>query len=164
MMRALAALALGLLAVVARPAVADPVPQLEADLGLAVVDIAYEHPIAKHESVGVEAGIFGTYFLPWFSAGDAATGVGGGVRVSWFSGKEGRGLYVTPFFRAADVGASGHTGLALSGGAFAGYAFMLTRKLDLRVGGGLQYIHYNFADTRASTPFVALDLVVGYRL
>jgi hypothetical protein len=157
-------ISLGLLAVAASAAAADPAPQLQADLGLAVIDVAYEHPIGGHESVGVEAGIFGTYFLPWFSAGDAATGAGGGVRASWFSGSEGRGLYVTPFFRAADVAANGHTGLALSGGAFAGYAFALTHRLDLRVGAGLQYIHYDFAGTRASTPFVALDLVVGYRL
>jgi hypothetical protein len=155
---------LGALLGIARPTAADPAPQVQADLGLAVIDVAYEHPVGAHESVGVEAGIFGTYFLPWFSAGDAATGAGGGLRASWFSRDTGRGLYVAPFFRVADVGADGHSGLAVSGGAFVGYALALTRRLDLRLGGGAQYIHYDFDGVRASTPFVALDLVVGYRL
>lgn len=76
----------------------------------------------------------------------------------------GRGVYVTPFVRVADVGASGHTGVAVSGGAFVGYAFAATGRLDVRLGVGAQYIYYDFDGVRASTPFIALDLVIGYRL
>jgi hypothetical protein len=38
-------------------------------------------------------------------------------------------------------------------------------KLDLRVGGGAQYIYIDGDNgVEASTPFIALDFTVGYRL
>ncbi|HEY5926985.1 MAG TPA: hypothetical protein VIV11_35100, partial [Kofleriaceae bacterium] len=114
--------------------------------------------------------IFGTYFLPWFDLGDRVVGFGGGVRASYFPRDDGRGLYITPYVRAArvtgehDEGIEG-TGVAVELGAFVGYAFRLTSRLDLRVGGGAQYIYIDGDnDLGASTPFVALDAVVGYRL
>jgi hypothetical protein len=146
-------------------------PQIQADLGLSVAFAAYEYPITSHLAIEVGGGIFGTYFLPWFDAGEDVKGFGGGIRPTWFARASGRGLYVAPYVRAIRVsgeldGESG-SGLAVTSGVFVGWAFGLTRKLDLRVGGGAQYI-YSHVETAAgdldtSTPFVALDLVVGYR-
>lgn len=146
-------------------------PQIQADLGLSVVFAAYEYPVSSHIAVEAGGGLFGTYFLPWFDAGEDVMGFGGGVRTTWFSRASGRGLYVAPYVRAIRVGGelegeSGN-GLAVTSGVFVGWAFGLTRSLDLRVGAGAQYI-YSHVETAAgdldtSTPFVALDLVVGYR-
>lgn len=165
--------ALALVMLLAGTAAADDKlePQIQADLGLSVVFAAYELPIAKHLAIEAGAGIFGTYFLPWFDAGENVRGFGGGIRPTWFARESGRGLYVAPYVRAVRVtgeldGESG-SGLAVTSGVFVGWAFGLTEKLDLRVGGGAQYI-YSHVETAAgdldtSTPFVALDLVVGYR-
>ena len=53
-------------------------------------------------------------------------------------------------------------------GVFAGWAFGLTDTLDLRVGAGAQYIHTTadgpMGELSTSTPFAAIDAVVGYRL
>jgi hypothetical protein len=162
-----------IVAVLATPALADePGPQLarqvQLDLGLSVVHAAYEHPIGNHVALAIGAGIFGTYFLPWFDAGDDVAGAGGGVRATWFSRRGGRGLYVTPYVRASYVsgerdGMEG-TGVAITSGVFAGWCFAVKRRLDVRVGAGAQYIYIDADPLAASTPFVALDLVVGYRL
>ena len=146
-------------------------PQLQIDGGLSVIGPAYEHPVARHVAVHVEAFIFGTYFLPWFDAGDKVRGFGAGLRPTWFANANGRGLYVAPYFRVVGVDDDtlfGAAGVGFTTGAFAGYAFALGDRLDLRIGGGAQYIHFGF-DTddgrrSASTPFVALDAVLGYRL
>ncbi len=57
-----------------------------------------------------------------------------------------------------------HNGVGIAAGAFVGWAFGLTDRLDLRIGIGAQYIYLDAPPLGASTPFVALDLVVGYRL
>ena len=148
-------------------------PELQLDLGLAVVSAAYEHPLGQHLAVQVEAGVFSTYFAPWFDAGDEVMGFGGGIRPTLFLSDGGRGWYIAPFLRVArvtgtaDSGATG-SGVGFSSGVFAGHAFGLTERLDLRIGAGVQYMRY-FVDTAAgqvglSTPFIALDIVVGYRL
>lgn len=165
-------LRLGVLAVIlasSAAARAELRPQVQADLGLTVVHAAYEQPLGAHVAVALEAGIFGTYFLPWFDLGDDTAGFGGGVRATWFAKDTGRGLYVTPYARVVRVGGEDamgteHTGVAVTGGVFAGWAFGLSERLDLRVGGGAQYIYVDAGPLGASTPFVALDLVVGYRL
>ncbi|HEU0029760.1 MAG TPA: hypothetical protein VFQ53_03935 [Kofleriaceae bacterium] len=146
--------------------------QLQADLGLAVIGAAYEQPLAAHVAVQVEAQIFGTYFLPWFDAGADVQGLGAQVRPTWFLRDDGRGLYLAGYLRGVLVrgdkdGETG-TGNGYCAGAFAGWAFGLTKQLDLRVGAGAQYIAFH-VDTDAgrletSTPFVALDAVIGYRL
>ncbi len=143
-------------------------PQIQADLGLAVVGVAYEQPLSPHFALQIEAQIFGTYFLPWFDAGDKVQGGGGELRPTWFPGLRGQGLYVAPYFRLDRVsgkhdGMTG-TGFGMCAGAFVGYAFRLTRRLDLRVGAGLQYIYIDAGPVGASTPFIALDTVIGYRL
>lgn len=149
----------------------DPRPQLQADLGLSVICVGYEHPVAQRVAVFVGGGIFGTYFLPWFDRGDDVIGGVGDVRVTWFSGKDGRGLYVTPYVRAGyasgddeETGAHGG-GLVVTAGAFVGAALRLTSRLDLRLGLGGQYIYINGKnDVGASTPFVAIDIALGFRL
>lgn len=150
----------------------EPAAQLQADLGLSVVQLAYEHPFGTHFAASISAGIFGSYFLPWFDLGDNVVGVGGGVRGTWFARTTARGFYIAPYARVHHVSGDHDdmhgTGPGFSTGIFAGWAFRLSDRLDLRVGAGAQYIRQSL-DTPAgrqtsSTPFIALDLVVGYRL
>lgn len=145
---------------------------LHADLGLSVIQLGYEHRLGRHVSASLSAGVFGSYFLPWFGLGDDVVGLGGGVRVTWFSRPSGRGFYVAPYARghrvSGDHDGMHGSGFGFSAGAFAGWAFGLGDKIDLRVGVGAQFIDH-YVDTPAgrattATPFVALDLVVAYRL
>jgi hypothetical protein len=147
-------------------------PQIQADLGLSVIQAAYEYPFGRHVAASLSAGIFGSYFLPWFDRGDDVIGVGGGFRVTWFARDTGRGFYVAPYVRVHRV--SGHhddmpgNGLGVSSGAFAGWAFGLTDRLDLRLGAGAQFIRHSIETSAgksvSSTPFIALDILLGYRL
>ena len=145
--------------------------QIQADLGLSVVGLAYEHPIGSHLAIQVEAQVFSTYYAPWFDVGDKVSGIGGQLRPTYFPRRGGHGLYIAPYLRVDRVtgerdGASGHAfGYAVGG--FVGWAFPLS-VLDLRIGAGAQYMSYT-VDTamgvvECKTPFVALDVVVGYRL
>ena len=157
-------------------AVAEPTaetldPQVQIDGGLSVIGPAYEHPITSHIAIGVEGFLFGTYFLPWFDAGQNVKGFGGGIRPTWFRNANGRGLYIAPYLRIVavdDESLFGATDVGFTTGAFVGWAFRIAKKLDLRLGGGLQYIRFesDVADARitTSTAFVALDAVIGYRL
>jgi hypothetical protein len=146
-------------------------PQLQIDGGLSVIGPGYEHPLGEHVSLQAEVFIFGTYFLPWFDLGEEVKGFGAGLRPTWFANADGHGLYVTPYVRGAivdDEAIFGASGLALTAGAFVGWAFALSDKLDLRLGGGVQYIHAHVetdtGDERFGTPFVAIDGTLGYRL
>jgi hypothetical protein len=151
----------------------SPRAQIQADLGLSVICVGYEHPMwNKPVSVFIGGGIFGSYFLPWFDRGDETIGAVGDLRVTWFPrSDDGRGLYVTPYLRAgyasgedADTGASGG-GVVVTSGVFVGYGFRLSNRLDLRVGAGGQYIYIGGDNgVGASTPFVALDIALGFRL
>ena len=160
---------------IAHDAAADPAetlaPQIQVDGGLSVIGPAYEHPISSQIAVGVEAFVFGTYFLPWFDLGQDVKGFGGGIRPTWFRNPSGSGLYVAPYLRIVavdDESITGATDVGFTTGIFVGWAFRLADRLDLRVGGGLQYIRFesDVPDARVttSTPFVALDAVIGYRL
>lgn len=150
-----------------------PRAQLQADLGLSVICLGYEHPLWNNPvSVFIGGGIFGTYFLPWFDRGDETIGAVGDLRVTWFPRSEdGRGLYVTPYVRAGyasgddeDTGARGG-GVVVTSGVFVGYALRLSNRLDLRLGAGGQYIYIGGDNgVGASTPFVALDITLGVRL
>lgn len=160
----------------AAPAAAEPAPalqrQVQADLGLAVIGFGYEHPLAARLALQLEGQIFGTYFLPWFDAGDDATGLGAALRATWFARPSGHGLYVLAYGRLDAVrierGDLRADGFAVSAGGAAGWSFRLTRRLDLRVGLGAQYIYMRAEaqGTRlgASTPFPTLDGILGYRL
>ncbi len=154
------------------PETATRPSSIVADLGLTVVHLGYQHPIGRHLALSLTAGIFGTYFLPWFDLGDDVKGIGGGIRGTWFARESGRGFYVAPYVRVQRVSGSHDdldgSGPGFSAGAFAGWSFGLGEKLDLQLGLGAQYI-YQYIDTSAgkqtsSTPFVAIDILVGYRL
>ena len=160
-MRALLAIALVTVPVAAA---AEPA-QLQADLGLAVIGAGYEQPLGDHLAVMGEVQIFGTYFLPWFSLGDNLVGYGGQVRATWFRQTSHHGLYAMGYLRldrAHDDADTSMTGWC--GGGAAGWAFGLGKKLDLRVGAGLQYMRYLSDTSSVDTPFIELDTVVGYRL
>jgi len=145
--------------------------QLQIDGGLSVIGAGYERTLNPHLALQAEAFVFGTYFLPWFDLGDETKGLGLGVRGTWFADASQRGLYVTPYLRLVapddesitDLGGSGFTT-----GVFAGWSFGLSSGLDLRVGAGVQYIRVRVetasGDSLSSTPFVALDATLGYRL
>jgi hypothetical protein len=149
--------ALGIVALApSQPAAAEPGSQLQADLGLSVVCLGYEHPVGGHAAVMLGAGLFGTYFLPWFDRGDDVAGAIADLRATWFAGDDHHGLYVTPYVRGGYA-----DGAAVTAGAFVGYALGLGRALDLRLGGGAQYLAI---DDHAHTPFIALDVTLGYRL
>ncbi len=142
--------------------------QAHADLGLSVVGVGYERPVAAHVAIEGQAGIFGTYFLPWFDRGDDVKGLQLGARVTWFARTTGHGLYVAPYLRGVAVrggeGGQSGEGLGVTAGVFAGWAFRLGARLDLRAGAGAQVIHFDADPFSASTPFVALDVLLGYRL
>ena len=172
-MRAAIVIAIATATIAARPApaTAEPAalaPQAHADLGLSVVGVGYERPVAGHVAVEAQGGIFGTYFLPWFDRGDDVQGLQLGARVTWFARASGRGLYVAPYLRGVAVrgerdGQSGR-GLGVTAGAFVGWVFGLGERVDLRLGAGAQWIYFDADPLAASTPFLAADILVGYRL
>jgi hypothetical protein len=146
-------------------------PQVQIDGGLSVIGVGYEHPVAAQLAIQVEMFVFGTYFLPWFDLGQDTKGVGVGIRPTWFANPSGHGLYVTPYVRGVAVSPdtiTGFDGTGFTAGAFVGWAFGLTDALDLRVGAGAQYIRLRTEtagqSALSSTPFVAIDVTVGYRL
>ncbi|MDX2091725.1 MAG: hypothetical protein SFX73_27945 [Kofleriaceae bacterium] len=143
-------------------------PQLQVDGGLSIIGIGYEHPIGHRLALQVEAGTFGTYFLPWFDLGDRVIGAIGGIRLTWFARPNGYGPYVTPYVRSGyawgEHAGQDSAGVVITAGAFVGWAFRLAHRLDLRLGVGGQYIYINGDNgLSASTPFVALDATIGYR-
>ena len=153
------------------PAAAEPAalaPQAHADLGLSVIGVGYERPIGGRVAIAAQGGIFGTYFLPWFDRGDDVQGLQVGARVTWFARASGRGLYVAPYLRGVAVrgevdGESGQ-GFGFTAGAFAGWAIGLGERVDLRLGAGAQWIYVDAPPLGASTPFLAADILLGYRL
>lgn len=147
--------------------------QLQLDLGTGVIGVGLELPVAAHLAVQVEATGFSTFFLPLVGGGVNVVGAGVGVRPTWIAGRDGRGLFVTPMFRLAYVGAEKETGerghgLAIATGLTVGQAFRVSQRLDLRLGFGGQLIHYDVRTAggplTATVPFLALELVIGYRL
>src|SRR4051794_14576892 len=87
-------------------------PQVQLDLGLAVIGVDFEHHLGRHAAIQVGATIFSTYFAPWFDAGDKVMGFGGELRPTYFFAAGERGWYIAPFLRvdrvtAPDVDGSG---------------------------------------------------------
>jgi hypothetical protein len=110
--------------------------------------------------------------LPYIGGGVNTYGGGGGVRATWLAEPSGHGLYITSYFRLEGVhGLHDHkpgNGPATATGLMVGQAFRVSDKVDLRFGFGGQWITYAI-DTAAgkltaSVPFLAVELVVGYRL
>jgi len=152
-----------IVALAATPVAAEPPAQIQADLGLAVVGAGYEQPLGDHLAIMGEAQIFGTYFLPWLDAGTNVTGFGGQARGTWFRDASHHGLYATGYLRFDEVGANNDHAFGWCGGLVGGWAFA-AGPLDVRVGAGAQYKRYRHASIDIDTPFVELDLIVGWRL
>ena len=148
------------------PEAPPPRAQIQIDAGLSVIGAGYEHPIGRRLAVQAEAFVFGTYFLPWFDLGDRVAGMGGGIRVTRFARADARGLYVTPYLRVASVGEgiTDFDGTAVTAGCFVGWAIGLGERVDLRLGAGAQWIYVEANELDASTPFLAADITVGFRL
>jgi hypothetical protein len=149
---------------------------IQADLGLAVVGLAYERMLLSRLAVQLEAQVFGTWFGPMFDLPNMS-GFGGQVRPTWFVTNDGpRGVYVAPFFRVDRVRAEkDHAegkSVGFSTGIFGGYSFVFGEAFNLRIGAGAQYMSYvvvvpaglDGRDTRLAFKqfFPALDLVLGY--
>ncbi len=149
---------------------------IQADLGLAVVGLAYERMLLKRIALQLEAQLFGTWFGPIFDRPNLA-GFGAQVRPTWFITHDGpRGLYLAPYFRVNRVRgekdfAEGYN-VGFSAGLFLGYSWVFAERFNLRVGAGAQYMSYHVdvpvgaggQDTRLEFRefFPALDLVLGY--
>jgi hypothetical protein len=152
---------------------ASPPFELQADLGLAVIGVGVEHPIATQLAIAAEVFTTGTYFLPWFDLGPNAQGFGGGVRLTWLEHPWSRGLYGVALLRLSGVHTDGSdTFLMTEVGLAAGYAFPIAPKLSVRLGLGVTAFHGAGTERMAGkaetanvgTPFVQLDAVVSYRL
>jgi hypothetical protein len=155
---------LAVIVLLAGSAGAEPA-QVQADLGLAVVGVGYEEPLGDHLAIMGEGQIFGTYFLPWFDRGDNVTGYGVQARATWFRAEHHHGLYATGFLRFDEVTDDfDMSTFGWSGGGVVGWAFPATERLDVRVGAGAQWMRYESPTTDIDTPFITLDLVVGWRL
>lgn len=141
--------------------------ELQIDGGLSVIATGVEVPVSSHWSAMLGAGLFGSYFLPWFDAGDETIGVIADARVTWFRRTHGSSLYITPYVRTGvtsgtndDLHRDGR-GPVVTGGFFIGYAFDLSHA-DLRLGVGAQYIYIDASnEIGASTFFPAIDITVG---
>lgn len=143
---------------------------LQADLGLGVVGLAYERILDEHVALQLEAHAFGTWWGPTFDL-PRFQGFGGQLRPTFFVTENApRGVYVAPYFRAEAVSTTvgdvtGH-GFGWSAGVFVGYSFVFADRINLRIGGGAQYMAYaaDVGPTRVEWKrfHPALDLVVGY--
>ena len=67
-------------------------PQVQLDLGLSVITANYEHPLPANLAVAIGVGVFSTWFLPVFDAGDRFLGPGAELRITRFFRDDGRGL------------------------------------------------------------------------
>lgn len=161
--------ALLVLAAIAGAAHADPQVQLDLDIGK--VGVAYEHPVGAHVAIAAEATGFSTYFLPFIGGGIVTFGGGGGARATYI-GHGRRPLYLAlagDYERIAGDDEAGNRarGNAWLASATVGQTFR-TKALDVRVGFGAQWVHYLLRaedkHLRADVPFLALELVLGYRL
>lgn len=148
-----------------------PLNAIQADLGLAVVGLAFERVLSRHVAIGAELHAFGTWFGPALGYPDF-NGFGGQIRVSVFPfGDAPDGVYLSAFERLDDVTAQsgGASGAAWGASAdlVAGYSITFARRFDVRLGAGAQYMSYavfaNRARLQMVTFFPALDLVVGCR-
>jgi hypothetical protein len=153
----------------AEVAAATPEHNVQLDLGLAVVGLAYERAVASRLAIQLEGHVFGTWFGPIFDEPNLI-GFGAGLRPTVFlTGDAPRGVYIAPFVRVDRVtidepGATKNWGY--STGAFVGYSWLFGAHFNARVGAGAQWFAYEVfvGDRRESfTAFLpALDLVVGY--
>ena len=138
---------------------------VNADVGLAVLGLAYQRVVHPRVELQVQA----QYFSPWF----VSSGVGGfGAQLRPFfflSGAAPAGVYISPFVRASYVRGRINDveggGLGLSAGATFGQSFFFARRVVLRGGVGLQYLSYEVASplakARIQTFYPTIDLSIG---
>jgi hypothetical protein len=166
------ALAIGLATPAARAAEdAEARPNaIQADLGLAVIGLAYERALGHHLAIQVEAQVFSTWFGPIFDLPNF-TGAGGQIRPTVFPlGDAPFGLYIAPYFRVDGVTAEANgargSSVGWSAGGFIGYSWRLFRVVDIRLGAGAQYLSYavraGATELAFRQAFPAIDIVVGY--
>jgi hypothetical protein len=111
---------------------------VNADVGLAVLGLAYQRVLHPYVELQLQA----QYFSPWFVT-SAVGGFGGQLRCYFFlSGTAPAGPYFSPFVRAAYVRGRINdiegSGAAWSAGAAFGQSFVLARRVVVRGGVGLQ--------------------------
>lgn len=138
---------------------------LNADVGLAVVGLAYHRVLHPRVELQLQAQIFS----PWFVTSGVA-GPGGQLRSYFFlTGSAPAGVFVSPFVRAAFVrgsinGVEG-SGLGWTVGASFGQSFLVANRFVLRGGVGLQYLSYEVASEREQmrirTLYPTFDLTLG---
>jgi hypothetical protein len=143
---------------------------IQGDLGLGVVGLAYERALNPRVAVAISAHVFGTWWGPYFDL-PRFSGFGAQIRPSFFLTQDApRGVYIAPYFRSEAVSAKTDTatgnGVGWSLGTFVGYSFVIGDHVNLRIGGGAQYMSYavDAGGTRLEWKrfHPALDLVVGY--
>jgi hypothetical protein len=154
--------------VFAEPEPPPPRHAVQLDLGLAVIGLAYERAVSPRLRVQLEAQYFDTWFIE-----PHLRGAGLQVRPTVFVDRTpGRGLYLALYGRidrvSATVAGQDGTGWARSVGGFAGYALPFAGRWDLRIGIGLQHLHYDLgvagAEGVGDRLLPALDLVLGRAL
>jgi hypothetical protein len=155
---------------------------LLADLGLHVVNVAYQHTLDCYAVLQVSAGLY----VPWTvtrdvlglgggrATGDAATDLAGGVvRVRSFlfpTGSAPTGFWISPFYQLGYVRAASETtdlhGLAQASGVTVGGTFRIATHWQVALGGGAQFHLASLGGTTAEPGFAlpgpAIDLNVGY--
>lgn len=138
---------------------------VNADVGLAVIGLAYQRVLHPRVELQLQA----QFFSPWFVTAGVG-GLGAQVRPYFFlSGSAPAGVYISPFVRAAYVrGRIGDVeggGPALSVGAAFGQSFVFARRVIVRGGLGLQYLRYEVASesshAQIQTLYPTVDLSFG---
>lgn len=138
---------------------------VNADVGLAVLGLAYQRVVHPYVELQLQA----QYFSPWFVTSGVG-GFGGQLRSYFFlSGTAPAGPYFSPFVRAAYVRGRIHdiegSGAAWSAGATFGQSFVFARRVVLRCGVGLQYLSYEVsagvAKEKIRTFYPTIDLTIG---
>ncbi len=138
---------------------------LQADLGLAVAGIAYEHRFIPAHWFAVRGALQATY--PWYTGKDVK-GISLELRPMFYFGSL-NAFYVSPFFRAASIRTTeGGSYPGWTAGITAGYTHHFGAHWMGRVGAGAQYFAYaHFVDATKEVGLAGVwpdvDLVVGYR-
>ena len=162
---------------VAQPRLAAPAPQPlnsiqfnPANLVFGVIGLGYERVLANWVSLRFEA----QYTRNWFSKDDIWA-LGGTVRPFFFLTRAApSGLYVSPLATLAyseghNSAASAH-GAGWAAGGTIGYSWLIRRLVNIRVGGGVQYVSIEVTGQSATSTarigasglWPAVDLSLGF--
>lgn len=149
--------------------VAESNTLVHADLGLAILGVAYERVLTPRLSLRLA----GQYNRPWYTDSDTRAAAVE-IRPMLFPlGRGPRGLYLSGFARVAFVRAQDNadapvTGPGWTAGATVGYGLRLPRGWLLRLGAGFQYWAYRLdaepEDAGLGGPHIALDAMLAIPL